>query len=112
MDCAREDPNHWANAEQATEGDATGPRPGMLQLTKRAKYDAHASCAGMDKQEAQAAYVQLLCSLEPRFEPHAADTTPGTTHPSCGATVPHPPPHASRQCLSLATQVALAAALW
>jgi hypothetical protein len=78
----------------------------MLQLTKRAKYDAHASCAGMDTEEAQTAYVQLLRSLEPRFEPRAEDATPGTTHNSCAALSPtsHRTRH-SRLCRWLATQL-------
>lgn len=43
--------------KQATIGDVSGDRPGMLYFESRAKYDAWASRMGMTKEEAMAAYI-------------------------------------------------------
>jgi acyl-CoA-binding protein len=50
--------------KQATEGDVTGSRPGMLDLKGRAKYDAWARRKGTSKEEAMKAYVALVAKLE------------------------------------------------
>ncbi len=50
--------------QQATEGDATGKRPGMLDLIGRAKHDAWTSRRGMDRAAAMQAYVELVGMLE------------------------------------------------
>jgi len=50
--------------KQATEGDVTGSRPGMLDLKGRAKYDAWARKKGASKDEAMKAYVALVKKLE------------------------------------------------
>ena len=44
--------NHPPLLHQATVGDVTGDRPGMLSFEARAKYDAWAKLAGMSKAEA------------------------------------------------------------
>ena len=49
--------------KQATEGDATGKRPGMLDMIGRAKYDAWASRRGTDPAGAMQAYVDLVDTL-------------------------------------------------
>ena len=49
--------------KQATEGDATGKRPGMLDMVGRAKYDAWASRRGTDRAGAMQAYVDLVEKL-------------------------------------------------
>lgn len=49
--------------KQATEGDATGKRPGMLDLKGRAKYDAWAARKGTDKAAAMQSYVELVETL-------------------------------------------------
>lgn len=49
--------------KQATEGDVTGKRPGMLDVKGRAKYDAWASRKGTDKASAMQAYVALVEKL-------------------------------------------------
>ena len=46
--------------KQATVGDATGKRPGMLDLKGRAKYDAWAARRGTDRDAAMQAYVALV----------------------------------------------------
>ncbi len=49
--------------KQATEGDVTGKRPGMLDMVGRAKYDAWAARRGTDKDTAMQAYIALVGSL-------------------------------------------------
>ena len=50
--------------KQATQGDVSGARPGMLDLKGRAKYDAWARKKGTSKDEAMKAYVALVAKLE------------------------------------------------
>ena len=50
--------------KQATEGDVTGSRPGMLDLKGRAKYDAWARKKGTSKDDAMRGYVALVAKLE------------------------------------------------
>ena len=49
--------------KQATLGDVTGARPGMLDFKGRAKYDAWAGRRGTDKSKAMTAYVELVQRL-------------------------------------------------
>ena len=50
----------YALFKQATAGDATGARPGMLDVRGRAKFDAWAKRKGMTKDAAMEAYVALV----------------------------------------------------
>ncbi|HSD86326.1 MAG TPA: acyl-CoA-binding protein [Kofleriaceae bacterium] len=50
----------YALYKQATSGDASGSRPGMLDLRGRAKYDAWAKHKGMSKDAAMTAYIALV----------------------------------------------------
>ncbi len=50
----------YALYKQATSGDVTGDRPGMLDLRGRAKYDAWAKRKGMTRDAAMQAYVELV----------------------------------------------------
>ncbi len=50
----------YALFKQATSGDVSGSRPGMLDLRGRAKYDAWAEHRGMTKDAAMTAYVALV----------------------------------------------------
>lgn len=50
----------YALYKQATAGDVSGSRPGMLDLKGRAKYDAWARRKGMTKDAAMKAYVELV----------------------------------------------------
>jgi acyl-CoA-binding protein len=43
--------------KQATVGDISGSRPGMLDLKGRAKFDAWADRKGLSRDEARRAYV-------------------------------------------------------
>lgn len=49
--------------KQATEGDASGSRPGMLDPKGRAKFDAWSSRRGTARDEAMKAYVALAAEL-------------------------------------------------
>lgn len=49
--------------KQATEGDVSGGRPGMLDFKGRAKYDAWAARKGTPKPAAMQAYVDLVKRL-------------------------------------------------
>lgn len=49
--------------KQATEGDVTGSRPGLLDLKGRAKFDAWASRKGLSKDDAMKKYVALVDDL-------------------------------------------------
>lgn len=50
--------------KQATEGDVSGSRPGMLDLKGRAKFDAWSKRKGLSKDEAMKGYVALVDALE------------------------------------------------
>jgi acyl-CoA-binding protein len=49
--------------KQASTGDVTGKRPGMIDFKGRAKYDAWAERKGMSKDAAMQAYVALVDRL-------------------------------------------------
>ena len=49
--------------KQATEGDAQGKRPGLLDLKGRAKYDAWAGRKGLGRDAAMQQYIQLVDRL-------------------------------------------------
>lgn len=53
--------------KQATIGDCNTPRPGMFQLQQKYKWDAWNSVAGMSKEDAMKAYVELLDKLAPNW---------------------------------------------
>jgi acyl-CoA-binding protein len=50
----------YALYKQATTGDVTGARPGMLDVRGRAKYDAWAKRKGTSKDAAMQAYIDLV----------------------------------------------------
>ena len=50
----------YALYKQATVGNASGDRPGMLDVRGRAKYDAWAKRKGMSKDAAMQAYIDLV----------------------------------------------------
>lgn len=50
----------YALYKQATVGDATGARPGMLDVKGRAKYDAWARRKGLSKDAAMEQYIALV----------------------------------------------------
>jgi diazepam-binding inhibitor (GABA receptor modulating acyl-CoA-binding protein) len=54
----------YAFYKQATEGDVTGDRPGMLDMKGRAKHDAWAKKKGLKQDEAKKKYIALVDKLE------------------------------------------------
>jgi len=53
----------YAYFKQATQGDATGERPGGFDFVKRAKFDGWKELAGTSPRDAMKAYVDLVTSL-------------------------------------------------
>jgi diazepam-binding inhibitor (GABA receptor modulator, acyl-CoA-binding protein) len=53
----------YALYKQAKVGDATGKRPGMLDIKGRAKFDAWSKQKGKSQADAMTAYVALVDSL-------------------------------------------------
>jgi acyl-CoA-binding protein len=57
----------YALFKQATAGDVSGSRPGMLDFKGRAKYDAWATRKGTSKSDAMQAYVALVQQLAGKY---------------------------------------------
>jgi diazepam-binding inhibitor (GABA receptor modulator, acyl-CoA-binding protein) len=53
----------YALFKQASEGDASGDRPGMTDFVARAKWDAWRALAGTSQDEARQLYIDLVDSL-------------------------------------------------
>ncbi|MBP8272739.1 MAG: acyl-CoA-binding protein [Sphaerotilus sp.] len=54
----------YALYKQATEGDASGERPGFTDFVARAKFDAWVALAGTDGDTARQDYIDLIESLK------------------------------------------------
>jgi acyl-CoA-binding protein len=57
----------YALFKQATDGDATGDRPGGFDFKAIAKYDAWASRKGKSKEEAMKEYIALVARLAKEY---------------------------------------------
>jgi diazepam-binding inhibitor (GABA receptor modulating acyl-CoA-binding protein) len=57
----------YALFKQATVGDVSGSRPGMLDFKGRAKYDAWATRKGTSKNDSMQAYVALVQQLVSKY---------------------------------------------
>ena len=53
----------YALYKQATEGDVHGERPGMMDIVRRAKFDAWDNLKGMTAEDAKRQYVDLAAQL-------------------------------------------------
>lgn len=53
----------YAHFKQASAGDVSGKRPGMLDVAGRAKFDAWAKLKGMDKACAEQKYIDKVNRL-------------------------------------------------
>lgn len=53
----------YAHFKQATDGDVSGSRPGMLDMVGRAKYDAWAKLKGLTSDEAMTRYTDKVSAL-------------------------------------------------
>jgi diazepam-binding inhibitor (GABA receptor modulator, acyl-CoA-binding protein) len=54
----------YALFKQATQGDASGERPGPFDIVKRAKFDAWNAVKGVAAESAMQQYVDLVASLK------------------------------------------------
>ncbi len=54
----------YAYYKQATEGDASGERPGGFDFVRRAKWDAWSEVKGTSKTEAMKTYIELVKGLQ------------------------------------------------
>ncbi len=54
----------YALFKQASSGDASGERPGMMDMIGRAKWDAWHALAGTSQESAQQQYVDLINDLK------------------------------------------------
>lgn len=54
----------YALYKQATEGDASGERPGFSDMVARAKFDAWDALKGTSKEEAMQQYADLIEDLK------------------------------------------------
>ena len=57
----------YGNFKQATAGDVSGDRPGMLDFKGRAKFDAWSTRKGESKDFAMKAYVELVAKLVGKY---------------------------------------------
>jgi acyl-CoA-binding protein len=57
----------YALYKQATAGDVSGERPGMLDFKGRAKYDAWVSRRGTSKEDAMSAYATVVERLVAKY---------------------------------------------
>ena len=64
----------YAYYKQATEGDISGKRPSALRFRDRVKFDAWSSISGMSKEDAEAAYIELVNDLDLNAEEISCDT--------------------------------------
>ena len=56
----------YAFYKQATEGDVSGKRPGMMDFVGRAKYDAWEKVKGISSEEAMQKYIDRLEEMKAR----------------------------------------------
>ncbi len=64
----------YAYYKQATEGDISGKRPSALRFRDRVKCEAWSSISGMSKEDAEAAYIELVSNLDLSAEEVSCDT--------------------------------------
>ncbi|HKO51617.1 MAG TPA: acyl-CoA-binding protein [Polyangiaceae bacterium] len=57
----------YAYYKQASSGDVSGERPGMLDFKGRAKFDAWAARKGVSRDQAMTAYVALVEKLVAKY---------------------------------------------
>lgn len=53
----------YSHFKQASKGDVSGSRPGMLDLMGRGKYDAWAKLKGMSQEDAMKKYTAKVAAL-------------------------------------------------
>lgn len=55
--------NLYSLYKQATEGDVSGPKPGMFDIVGQAKYNAWKDKSGLNKDQAMQQYIDQVESL-------------------------------------------------
>jgi acyl-CoA-binding protein len=53
----------YALYKQATEGDVTGSKPGMMDFVGQAKYQARCAVKGLSREEAMQRYIDTVASV-------------------------------------------------
>ena len=71
----------YAYYKQATEGDISGKRPSALRFRDRVKFDAWSSISGMSKEDAEAAYIELVNGLDLNAEEISCDSRESQARP-------------------------------
>lgn len=56
----------YALYKQATEGDVTGNKPGMMDFVGQAKYQARVALKGISKEAAMQQYIDAVAKVAPR----------------------------------------------
>jgi acyl-CoA-binding protein len=59
--------NLYGLYKQATEGDVSGPKPGLLDFKAKAKYQAWSALKGTSEEEAMKSYVASVKKLQAQF---------------------------------------------
>lgn len=57
----------YALYRQASDGDVSGKRPGMLDMIGRMKFDAWAKIKGMDSDDAMRQYIATVAEIENEY---------------------------------------------
>lgn len=57
----------YALYRQATDGDVSGKRPGMINVVARAKHDAWAKMKGMSSEDAMQTYIDEVNKVEAQY---------------------------------------------
>jgi len=58
----------YALYKQATQGDVSGKRPGLLDMVGRAKYDAWAKLKGTESSSAMEQYIQVFDDIQSQIK--------------------------------------------
>ena len=64
----------YAYFKQATEGDVSGKRPGILRVRARIKFNSWSSISGISREDAKKAYIELANNLKLENEEISCDT--------------------------------------
>ncbi len=57
----------YALFKQATEGDVTGSRPGMMNIVNRAKWDAWSKLKGLSSEQAMQRYLDTIEGIKKKM---------------------------------------------
>merc|ERR1711937_427940 len=63
----QEKPQIYSHYKQATVGDVNTSRPGMMDFTGKAKWDAWNALKGLSQADAEAKYIELVKELQGKY---------------------------------------------